>query len=52
MEHIQPTALDATMAQLMVGRDTRFYRGSLGKLTAIILLVLVTSATNGYDGSM
>lgn len=40
------------LEELLKGRDTRFYRGHLGKLNLIILLLLITSATNGYDGSM
>lgn len=38
--------------QLLAGRDTRWYRGSLGKLNLIIALLIITSMTNGYDGSM
>lgn len=41
-------ALDA----LLSGRDVRWYKGHLLKLTLIIGLVLLTSMTNGYDGSM
>ncbi|KAJ9126147.1 hypothetical protein QFC24_002420 [Naganishia onofrii] len=52
-EHVVNTGrVTADMAALMQGRDTRFYKGSLAKLTAIIFLALITSMTNGYDGSM
>ncbi|ORX38020.1 general substrate transporter [Kockovaella imperatae] len=40
------------MAVMMSGRDTRWYRGHLLKLTMICFLILITSMTNGYDGSM
>ncbi|KAJ9111167.1 hypothetical protein QFC20_002661 [Naganishia adeliensis] len=52
-DHVVHTGVvTADLAQLMQRRDTRFYRGFLGKLTAIIFLALITSMTNGYDGSM
>lgn len=38
--------------RLLEGRDTRWYRGRLAKLNLILLLLLITSCTNGYDGSM
>lgn len=40
------------LARIMQGRDTRWYRGHLGRLNGIIFLLLITSMTNGYDGSM
>jgi hypothetical protein len=40
-EHIVHTgSVTADLAQLMQGRDTRFYRGFLAKLTAIIVSLL------------
>lgn len=37
-DHVVHTgAVTADLAQLMQGRDTRFYRGFLAKLTAIIV---------------
>lgn len=38
--------------ELLKGRSTTFYKGHLRRLNLIILLLLITSATNGYDGSM
>ena len=40
------------LKELLKGRDTRWYRGYLLRLNLIILLLLITAATNGYDGSM
>lgn len=40
------------LERLMKGRDTRWYRGHLLKLNCIILLLLITSANNGFDSSM
>jgi len=40
------------MTVMMKGRDTRWYRGHLLRLTLICFLILITSMTNGYDGSM
>ncbi|TXT06102.1 hypothetical protein VHUM_03575 [Vanrija humicola] len=40
------------LAAILAGRDTRFFHGNQLKLTLIICLVLITSMTNGYDGSM
>ncbi|KAJ9110855.1 hypothetical protein QFC19_001364 [Naganishia cerealis] len=52
-DHVVNTGkVTADLAVLMQGRDTRFYHGSLLKLTLIIFLALITSMTNGYDGSM
>ncbi|KAL7418331.1 hypothetical protein Q5752_006789 [Cryptotrichosporon argae] len=44
--------MSSDLQALLAGRDTRFYRGHLLRLTCIIFLVLITSMTNGYDGSM
>jgi hypothetical protein len=38
--------------RLLQGRDTRWYTGRLAQLNLILLLLLITSSTNGYDGSM
>jgi hypothetical protein len=43
---------DDELKTLMKNRDTRWYRGHLLKLNLILLLLLITSANNGYDGSM
>ncbi|RSH83924.1 hypothetical protein EHS25_005168 [Saitozyma podzolica] len=34
------------------GRDTSFYKGHYRRLTAIMFLILLSSMTNGFDGSM
>lgn len=53
MEHAHNVEVgDDKLKELMKGRDTRWYRGHLLKLNTIILLLLITSANNGYDGSM
>lgn len=46
------SGVSSELATILAGRDTRWYRGHLLKLTIILLLPLITSATNGYDGSM
>ena len=38
--------------RLLQGRDTRWYHGRLLLLNLILVLLLITSMTNGYDGSM
>ncbi|WVQ93819.1 hypothetical protein IAU59_000897 [Kwoniella sp. CBS 9459] len=40
------------LQQIMKDRDTRWYRGHLGKLNLICFLCIMTSMNNGYDGSM
>lgn len=57
-------AISSDLAMLLAGRDTRWWKGHLLKLNLILVslhlfspankqvLVLITSATNGYDGSM
>ncbi|BEI86982.1 hypothetical protein CcaverHIS002_0703280 [Cutaneotrichosporon cavernicola] len=40
------------LAGLLAGRDTRWYKGYHLKLNIMLLLILITSMTNGYDGSM
>jgi len=40
------------VTDLLRGRDTRWYKGHLAKLNLVLLLLLITSMTNGYDGSM
>lgn len=53
MEHAHNVEVgDDELRTLMKGRDTRWYRGHLLKLNFILLLLLITSANNGYDGSM
>ena len=53
-----PTAVASAAAggselyRLLEGRDTRWYNGRLLLLNAIMVLLLITSMTNGYDGSM
>lgn len=37
---------------ILAGRNTRFYNRHLIRLSCILFLLLITSATNGYDGSM
>jgi hypothetical protein len=38
--------------RLLAGRKTAWYKGRLLKLNLVLLLLLITSSTNGYDGSM
>jgi hypothetical protein len=38
--------------RLLEGRETRWYKGRLLRLNLVLLLLLITSSTNGYDGSM
>jgi len=53
MEHMaHEETRNEEVERLMEGRDTRWYRGCLLRLTLCCLLALITSATNGYDGSM
>ncbi|OCF61442.1 hypothetical protein L486_01090 [Kwoniella mangroviensis CBS 10435] len=40
------------LQEIMKNRDTRWYRGHLGKLNLICFLCIITSMNNGYDGSM
>lgn len=53
-----PTAVAAAsgggdeLYRLLEGRDTRWYNGRMLLLNAIMVLLLITSMTNGYDGSM
>ncbi|WOO86159.1 Lactose permease [Vanrija pseudolonga] len=47
-----PQGDTSALAAVLGGRDTRFYKGHYKKLTACIVLLLITSMTNGYDGSM
>ncbi|TXT10533.1 hypothetical protein VHUM_02038 [Vanrija humicola] len=37
---------------LLAERDVKWYKGAQLKLTFILSLLLITAATNGYDGSM
>lgn len=37
---------------LIKSRPVKWYKGSIGRLNLIIVLLLITSMTNGYDGSM
>ncbi|WRT66015.1 uncharacterized protein IL334_002966 [Kwoniella shivajii] len=54
MEHAvhEPNASNDELEQIMKDRDTRWYRGHLGKLNLICALCIITSMNNGYDGSM
>jgi hypothetical protein len=53
MEHgIHISQANQRLNDLMLGRDTRWYKGRLLGLTMCLVLVLITSMTNGYDGSM
>lgn len=50
--NVGPSAHSDELHRLLAGRDTRWYRGRLAQLNLILLLLLITSSTNGYDGSM
>ncbi|WWC92059.1 uncharacterized protein L201_007013 [Kwoniella dendrophila CBS 6074] len=53
MEHaVHERREDEDLQQIMKNRDTRWYRGHLGKLNLICFLCIITSMNNGYDGSM
>ncbi|WOO79084.1 Lactose permease [Vanrija pseudolonga] len=49
---VTSAGVSSSIQSLLAGRDTRWYRGHLGKLNGIIFFVLIMSMTNGYDGSM
>lgn len=49
---ISSSGVTTELTNILAGRDTRWYKGHYLKLTFILLLPLITSATNGYDGSM
>lgn len=51
MAHVS-AEVSATLQEILAGRDTRWYKGHYLKLILMLMLVLITSATNGYDGSM
>lgn len=48
----QADSAGSELYRLLEGRDTRWYHGRLLLLNAIMVLLLITSMTNGYDGSM
>ncbi|KAI9638480.1 hexose transporter [Dioszegia hungarica] len=48
----QPSHHDLELKRLCKDRDTRWYAGHLLKLNLVLFFLLITSASNGYDGSM
>jgi hypothetical protein len=48
MEHAvkEPKTSSSDLDELLRTRDTRWYKGSLGRLNLIIALLLITSMTN------
>lgn len=40
------------LASILAGRHIRWFQGHYLRLTMICILILITSMTNGYDGSM